>query len=151
MIHYLGLALLAGLLIPFQAGANTEIGRRLGHPLHGAVTNFLVGAAVLLLAAAFVARELPPYARVVANGGTPWWAWTGGLMGATFVLIAILAVPKIGSLNLQLLMLSGQLVAALAIDRFGLVGIAAREVTPLRLIGVGFVIFGALLVWKNKF
>ncbi len=145
MMFYVVLALIAGLMIPIQGGANAEIGRRLGHPIHGAVMNFAVGAVALVLVAMLVVRELPPVGRAIGTG-TPWWAWIGGLLGAAFVVIAVVATPKIGALNYMLCMLAGQLVAAILIDRFGLVGFPVRDLTLQRVIGVGVVIVGVGLV-----
>ncbi|MBY0311837.1 MAG: DMT family transporter [Phycisphaerales bacterium] len=149
MMLYVMLAVVAGLMIPMQGGANAEIGRRLGHPIHGAVMNFVVGATVLVIAALAVVREVPPIGRAM-GGGTPWWAWIGGLLGASFVFIAVVATPKIGALNYMLCMLAGQLVAAILIDRFGLVGFPMRELTTQRVIGVLVVIVGVGLVASAK-
>lgn len=149
MMLYVLLAVVAGFLIPIQGGANAEIGRRFGHPIHGAALNFVVGATVLVLLALAVARELPPIGRAIGSG-TPWWAWIGGLLGATFVFIAVVATPRIGALNYMLCMLAGQLIAAILIDRFGLVGFPMREVTMQRVIGVLVVAAGVGLVATSK-
>lgn len=47
-----------------------------------------------------------------------WWLYTGGLLGASFVLIAAWLVKKLGVLVFTLATLSGQLVTALLLDFF---------------------------------
>ena len=43
-------------------------------------------------------------------------------------------------------MIAGQLTAAVLYDQFGAFGQAVRPATPLRLLGVGFLVLGVYLV-----
>jgi transporter family-2 protein len=54
-------------------------------------------------------------------------------------------VPRIGLLNLVVLVIAGQLLTSMAIDHFGLVNVAMRKVSTLRLLGAVVMILGVAL------
>ena len=47
------------------------------------------------------------------------------------------------------LVLAGQMIAALAVDQFGVLGFPQNAVTPARLLGAVLVIIGALLIVRR--
>ena len=60
------------------------------------------------------------------------WAWTGGLCGA-FVLTATTAVtPRLGAATMIAVVVAGQVLASLALDHFGLLGLATHPLIPRR-------------------
>lgn len=136
-------AVLLGALLPLQAGANVRLSAHLPGPAHAAAVNFVVGAVVLLLAVAAWKPELPAPARVAQ---APWWAWIGGVLGACFVLGAVLLTPRLGPAVFLAAMVAGQMLASLAIDHHGWLGFAVREVTPGRALGAALVLAGVILV-----
>lgn len=142
------LAFLSGTILPFQAGANAEIGRKLGHPLHGAVLNFVIGLLALLIASLAITRALPAPGKAIA-AGVPWWAWVGGLCGAAYVVMTVFVGPRIGALNMLLAALVGQMVASIIVDKYGLVGFPVREITASRVVGVLLVMVGLFLVMQQ--
>ncbi len=52
--------------------------------------SFFVGT-VALLVVALVLHESLPWLGVVSNA--PWWVWTGGFLGAFYVLATIVLIP----------------------------------------------------------
>jgi len=138
-----------GVLIGFQPGSNATIGRSLGHPIYGALTNNIVGmSAMLVLFAVLLGMRngAPPLSVAVSNaGGAPWWAWFGGLCGASYVIASILLAPRMGIALLFTCMLLGQLLVSLAIDNFGLVGQPKRPINPGRFLGIALVIAGLVV------
>ena len=44
-------------------------------------------------------------------GGAPWWVWTGGAFGATFILVVILLTARIGATLTLASGIAGQLMA----------------------------------------
>lgn len=139
----LALAALCGIAIAAQAGVNATLGRALASPVHAALVSFAVGTVALALVAAARRDALPPAG---ALAGVPWWAWTGGLLGAGFVAITIALAPRLGAAALLTGVLAGQLLAALLLDHFGWLGFAPRAVTLTRIAGVALVAAGAALV-----
>ena len=70
----------------------------------------------------------------------------GGLLVATFLALSVFLIPRIGSGTLLCLVVAGQILTALAIDAFGLFGLATRELSPPRILGALLVAVGAVLV-----
>lgn len=134
-------ALLAGATLPIQAGVNAKLADYVGGPVWAATISFAVGAAVLFVVVLAAYR-----------GGTrhwsdaPWWAWLGGGLGAVYVTASIVVAPRIGAAAFFSALVAAQLATSLLADRFGWVGYAHREITPLRLLGIVLVFTGAALV-----
>ena len=146
---YAFLALLAGALLPLQALINARLGHATAGGLFASACSFLVGT-LALSAVLLVMRPTLPSAE--ALGRLPPWVWTGGLLGAAFVVIATLAVPRIGAASLIALVVLGQMGSALLLDRYGVLQ-AARAVDASRLLGVALVVAGVVLVlqpWKAR-
>jgi len=76
----------------------------------------------------------------------PWYAWTGGFYGAVFVATAAWAAPRLGVTMFLAAAIAGQLALALLLDRIGAFGLARVEIGPVRLLGVGLVLIGVVLV-----
>jgi bacterial/archaeal transporter family-2 protein len=146
---YLTLALLAGALLPLQALINARLGQATAGALFASACSFLVGTLGLAVVLAFVRPTLPSADTLLR---LPSWIWAGGLLGAAFVVIATLAVPRIGAASLVALAVLGQMCAALALDRYGVLQ-AARPVDATRLLGAALVVAGVVLVvqpWKGR-
>ncbi|PYE56457.1 DMT family transporter [Deinococcus yavapaiensis] len=136
------LAVTAGTLAPVQTAVNARLGVSLGNPAFAAFTNFAVGGAALLVYLLIVRPPLPTFARLTE---LPVGGWVGGLMGASFVFLNIVAAPRIGVALLSVLVIVGQLVAALVIDHFGLFGLPRHELNAGRVVGVLIVLVGVLI------
>ena len=134
-----------GTLLPMQAAMNANIHRHLGHPIWGAVWNFVLGLSILLVAAAVTGARLRPLSEIWAN--TPWWAYWGGACGVSLVMVALFSAPKLGAALLVGGLVAGQLVSSVLIDHMGWFGLAARPLTPGRMVGVGLLAVG---VWCLK-
>jgi len=140
---YLLLALAAGVMIPFQAGINTQLAQLVGSPIRAAFVSFVVGTIALLLLSGLVLKPLPSASRLA---GAPWWLWTGGLFGAFYVAGNIVSAPKLGAATLIAAIVAGQSLASILIDQFGWVGFKEHHVSPGRLVGMAFVLGGVALV-----
>lgn len=139
------LILVGGALLSVQAPINTTLGRAVGSPVNAAFVSFVVGA-VALGGLTLVLRVTP---NLSAARTLPWWAWVGGLCGAFFVASAAYAAPRLGVAAMLTLAVAGQLIAAIAIDQLGILGVTARAMSLGRLAGVLLVIVGALLVRRS--
>jgi transporter family-2 protein len=105
--------------------------------------SYFVGL-LCMIALAIALRDPIPAASVAAR--VPWWAWCGGLFGAVFIGLAVVLVPKLGAATFFALLITGQLVASVAFDHFGLLGLAQRSVDLPRVIGVALLIGGVVLI-----
>jgi bacterial/archaeal transporter family-2 protein len=134
-------ALLAGAMLPIQFGINAQLATWLDGSVRAAFVSFVVGATALLVVVLFAARGWPDRA-----GDAPWWVWTGGLLGAFYVVGSIVTAPKLGAATLVALILAGQALASLAVDHFGWVGFDEQPVTLLRVLGILLLAGGVALV-----
>lgn len=142
----LGVALLAGAMIPFQAGSNATLGRALGHPLWATVISLVISL-VAVVPVLLALRAPPPNLAAAAQG--PWWQWIGGLFGVIYITAALWLAPRMGAANFIVGAVAGQLLASMLVDHFGLVGLPARPVTLARLAGVVLVLAGiCVMQWQ---
>jgi len=141
----LALAMFAGVFMAVQAPTNAILGKATGSPVVAAFISFLVGTIALGAAvAAGSGRLLAPELRAV-----PWYAWLGGLYGAFFVAIAAFGAPRIGVGPLLTAAIAGQLLGAVLLDHFGMLGLARQPVSAEKLAGVALVLLGAWLVRRG--
>lgn len=137
------IAFIAGALLPFQVSSNAAVGKALGHPLWGALVSLAVSTLVLLPLLWILKVPAPRLSNALEG---PWWLWIGGIFGAVYVLSATALTPKLGAAGFIVLVVAGQMIASILVDRFGLMGLAPRPVTVARLAGVMFIVAGAVLV-----
>ena len=110
-----------------------------------AIVNFVVGlGALALVAVASGARWAPGSAAAV-----PAWAWFGGLLGAAYVAATTVLGPRLGAAAVLALTLAGQMVAALLVDHYGVIGFPQSPVTPVRLLGAALLVVGVLLIMRR--
>lgn len=76
----------------------------------------------------------------------PWWAWSGGAFGAVFIGLGIVLVPVLGTGTFMALLVAGQMLASVAVDHFGWLGLAQRPIDGPRLVGVALLIGGVILI-----
>lgn len=139
----LGLAIVAGTMIPFQAGVNVALSRFVGGPSRAALISFAVGTVALLVVSVLATRGLPTLSRA---SEAPWWVWIGGLLGAFYVFGSIVSAPRLGAVTLIAAVFAGQAVASLVIDHYGWVGFPEQAISPARLAGIGLLAVGLALV-----
>jgi transporter family-2 protein len=143
-MSYLLFAFAIGLMIPVQAAINNQLKGYVGSStLLAAFISFSVGTLALAIVAT-VNRQ--PWAALADISKAQWWHLTGGLLGALFVFGTTLLAPRIGVAKMTALIVAGQVVISLILDHNGWLGLAAREITPTRLIGGALVVGGVFLV-----
>lgn len=140
------LAFLTGIAISVQAGVNANLRQMLGNPVMAAAVSFGSGFLSLAIALLLMRAPLPALDTIRQIS---WWKWTGGLIGAIYVTTVIVSVPRIGTANLVSLSVAGQLLAAVVLDHYGLLGFAQHPANGWRLLGLLLIVGGVLLVVKN--
>jgi len=137
------LALLAGLCIPTQAGINARLSLWTRSPVLAATISFLVGTIVLLAYVLASRLPLPDWRSAIEQ---PCWLWSGGALGAFFVAVTIYLAPRLGATSMLAWILAGQMLAALALDHYGLLGYPLQALSLGRMVGVLLVVTGAFMV-----
>ena len=139
------LAVSGGVLLAMQAPTNALLGKASGSSIVAAFISFLIGTIALGAAMAVTSGKLlDPGLKQV-----PWYAWAGGFYGAFFVAAAAFGAPRVGLGVFLTAAIAGQLAAALALDHYGLFGLARHPVNLTRAAGLFFVLVGAVLVRKS--
>ena len=139
------MAALVGAGLTVQVGMNATVRLAMGSPLLAAIVNFVIGLVALsLVAVASGARWVPGSASAV-----PAWAWFGGLLGAVYVASTTILGPRLGAAALLALTLAGQMLAALVVDHYGIIGFPRSPVTPSRLLGTALLVAGVLLIMRR--
>ena len=141
------LALASGALIPVQAASNAALARTVHDNVPFAATTlffvaFVVAAVVLLLSH----KGVPAMAELQQ---APWWSYSGGPIVAFYVLTITFLAPRLGVGNAIALIVAGQVLAALAIDHFGLLRSIVFPLTPTRLLGGALMIVGVFLALRR--
>jgi transporter family-2 protein len=133
-------AVLAGTLGAIQTAVNGRLGQAMGSALAAALVSFLVGTAGLLVV------NLVRRPRVQRTSSIPWWMFSGGLLGAAFVLVNAFNAPVLGTSLAVSIVLLGQVAAGLVLDHQGWLGVRPRPITLWRLVGAATVLAGVALV-----
>ena len=136
--------IVAGIGVAIQTPTNATLARTSGSVVLAALISFLVGTLAIAILWAAIDRTPPALLRAA-----PPWAWAGGLYGAVFVMVAAYAAPRLGVASMLTIAIVGQLVAALVIDHFGLLGMRIEPVSPVRLAGLALVVAGVVLVRRG--
>jgi transporter family-2 protein len=142
-IFFYALALGAGVSVVTQQILNGSLRESLGSPAWAGLASYAGGLLTMIVAVIALAEPVPSF-RVVA--GVSWWAWSGGLFGGIFILLAILLLPKLGAATLFALVIAGQVLAAVALDHFGVLGLTPHPISMARLAGAVLLIAGVFLI-----
>jgi bacterial/archaeal transporter family-2 protein len=133
----------AGVSVFVQQALNANLRRELNSAAWSGFVSYLLGV-VFMVCLAIVLRDPIPSGSTM--GRVPGWAWSGGIFGAIFIALSIITIPKVGGAAYIALLVTGQLVAALAFDHFGWLGIPQRPIDLPRLLGVALLVGGVILI-----
>jgi transporter family-2 protein len=140
------LAIIAGVVLPIQAGFNTELGKAVKSPVYATLLSFIVGMVGLFLYCVFAKV---PLGTVKQGLQMPWYYWTGGLLGAFYVFSIIVLTPRLGVTLAFGLTIAGQMVFSLIMDHYGWLGVPEAPINWARSLGVALIIAGVVLIRAN--
>jgi transporter family-2 protein len=130
-----------GGLIALQPAINAGLGRATGN-LAAALVSFAVGT--LLLAAIVVLSGQS--SGLDSTFDVQWYYLLGGVLGAAYVFTALVVVSSIGAGGTAAATITGQLIASVALDRLGILGLEEAPITFERVLGVVLLLAGTYLV-----
>lgn len=139
---FVPLSLLAGALLAVQAGANTQLSKATGSAFAATTIQVVIAGTILVIAAAltgtvFAFGHLP---------AVPWWHALGGIATAIYVASTILLFPRLGAVVTVGLFIAGQMLASLALDAFGVLGVPRKTPEIATMIGAFAVLGGAAAI-----
>lgn len=140
----LGAAVLAGAVVPLQAGANAALGRALGHPLLATLTSLTISLLVIIPVMAAFKVPVPAFGAALKG---PWWIWIGGVAGVLYITAALLLAPRLGAAGFMMAVIAGQILVSLLMDHFGLMGFPMRPLSLGRGFAVMMIVVGIGLLF----
>lgn len=135
-----------GASLALQVGMAATMKGHVGSPMAAALVNFAVGTVFLLVVVAFGRGSLSGLAEASA---APWWAWCAGILGGLYITSSAAFGPMLGGATFLALVVAGQMIAALALDHFGLMGFPVRPLDAWRIGGALLVIAGMALLARS--
>lgn len=143
-IIWIFLAFLSGAFLPIQAGLNAKLGRAVGNPIYAALLSFLVGSLAILLYILFTRQTFSWQGLKEAPGHV----WLGGLMGAFYVTVIVLAFPQLGPGLTFGLIVAGQMIVSMILEHNNILVAQATPVNAMKLLGVALIIGGVIILRK---
>ena len=133
-----------GIAIALQPSINGRLAGRIG-TVESSCISFAVGTLVLFTIV-LVGGRLGNLRGIV---DARWWELTGGILGAVFVTLTIVIVPRLGTASAMAAAIAGQLIAGLLLDQFGFFGFRTIALDGKRALGVMLLMAGAGLVFRR--
>lgn len=141
----LTLTVLAGCLMPVQPAINALVAQGINSAYLAALFSFVVGT-LALGAVCLVLRQPWPDTKMLT--ALPWWCWTAGTIGAFFVTMTIVAIPRLGAMAVMALLIAGQMIMSLVMDHYGWLGLPQHPISLVRVLGGVLLLVGVFLIRK---
>jgi bacterial/archaeal transporter family-2 protein len=140
--------LLIGALLAVQAGANVQLSAALAHAAGASALQLFIGAALLVALAGLLGAFglLGGLGALAALDDVTAWHLVGGLGSAVYITAGILLFPRLGAVVAVGLFIAGQMLASLALDSAGALGVAREPLTPAAVAGAAAVIVGVVVI-----
>ena len=138
------LTMFLGVVLTVHLAMNGKVGAVLGNPrvgnalfwCIGAVTAIAIGLSGWQAGALGGLRQVNPLLL------------TAGAMGATLVFGIAWIIPQIGAANMTLMLLAGQILSAMTVSHFGLLGSPVQPLSLMNIIGAIVMLGGIFLATK---
>lgn len=130
-----------GGLIAAQPAVNAGLGKETGS-LAAALVSFGIGT-LLLAGIVVVAGEAGGLSGMF---DVRWYYLLGGVLGAAYVLTALIVVKEIGAGGVAAATITGQLTLSIVLDRLGVLGLEETPITWERVAGVALLLAGTYLI-----
>ncbi len=142
---FLLIALLAGVVLPLQANFNVEMGKAAKEPIFAGFVSFLTGTIGLLGYLLFTRYDIGSVRAVTAVN---WYVWSAGILGAFYVVVVIILIPKLGTALTFGLVVTGQMALSVILDHYGLFRTPIHSINWQRILGIVLLISGVVLIRK---
>lgn len=143
-IFFLFILLLSGFGLSIQGSINGTLGKTTG-AIQAAFFSFLVGSVSLFFVLLFTGKG-----NLFSVWNVPKWQLIGGVLGAIYITVLALAVPKIGIGLAIISVVIGQIIMSMVIDHFGWFNGTQVLFNYQRLIGVILLIAGLIFIYRGS-
>lgn len=139
------IVLIAGAMTSYQPLINAKLSQHLNSPIWASFLSFAIGTILLFVVGYLLTGKM----MQLEMTGLKWWMFTGGVLGAVFVTVALYTVPYLGVASLVALLITGQLIASALLDHFGVLSETANPITLQKIIGLSLLGVGAVVTLKS--
>lgn len=139
-------ALAAGTFSALQSAVNTRLAQYVGGPITSALISVIITGLALIPVALATKASFPAASSLSA---VPWWAWTGGVIGALFLTTVIYSIQGLGVAGAISLVMAAQIVTSVAMDQLGVHGGTPVPLTVTRGLGCILLIAGVWLINRH--
>ena len=145
--RWTALALSSGVGISSTIGAaiNSKLGQSLGSGFYGATACYVIGLLIIWTATNLHARRNGIPVLRFAKDRPQWFELCGGCCGATFMLIAMVCVQKLGVELFFSLIVVGQLSSATLQDHVGFLGLPVSPASRAKLVALAVALLGVFV------
>ena len=137
------LALIGGMAVATQGQINGGLGKKVG-VIEGSFISFSIGTLALLFILLFFGSG-----NISALSTVPKWQLTGGLLGAFYVVVQVIVVPKIGVSASLMAVIAGQIILGAVIDHYGFFGGNRFPLDRQKIIAI-LLLFVSLYLYNRK-
>ncbi len=138
------LAFVAGAFLPIQAGLNAKLGKAGQSALHASLASFVVGMLALVIYI-LATRQTVSWEGLKA---APSYAWLGGLLGAFYVTVIVLAFPKLGPGLTFGLVVTGQMLFSALLEHYNILVAQPSPISWTKVLGMALIIAGVVIMRK---
>ena len=134
--------LAGGASLVIQAALNAGLRARLDSVSWAGFVSY-VGGTLAMICALVIGRAHVPFARF--QDTSPIWL-LGGFFGAAYIGVSIVLLPRLGAATVVALVVTGQLITSMVIDRLALLGVPYHPFGPGRALGALLLLAGVVLI-----
>jgi len=138
------IALIAGAFLPIQGGLNSRMGKFVENPVYASLISFLTGSVTLVLYCLLTRQPV----SVSGLKAAPAYLWLGGVLGAFYVTVIVMAFPRLGPALTFGLVVAGQMIMSVLMDQFNLLVVQQQPINLMKVLGVALIICGVIIIRK---
>lgn len=140
------LVALGGVGLTLQMAWNSRLRTATGSPVLTTIISVVVTLVLLVvvwISGATDRGSIPEFSSL------PAWAWFGGIFGAYYLVVSVIAIPRLGTAAVFSVVIAGQMFAALILDSTGSFGISQIPLSAMRVLGAALLFMGAVLLQRQ--
>ena len=138
--------ILIGLIGGAAVGIQSPIAGAMGKRVGGTASSFIIHLSGMIFSG--VLLILRGGEKIQDWRTLPWYMLGAGIFGLILYQTINVTLPRVGSTKMIALIITGQLLAGIAIDHCGLFGVATRHIDTPRVLGVIALLIGGYLIAK---
>ena len=140
-----GLAVMIGIMGGIHVPINGALGDRIQSPLLATVVFYSIGLG--MVGAAFLIAG--NRAALTALTDAPRWYFAAGAISAAVVGSSTFLIPRIGAMNLFVIVIALQMVSRMVISPYGWLESPVAPISPFKILGALMLLAGAVLMMRN--